>query len=243
MDTWEFYRHILIPAVNKGLIISIQLILPSAALGVILGLLVGAGRAVGPGWLAKILNAYVSVFRGTPLVVQLVMWFYGLPGLALKLEAVLKPCGFPPVWEWLLLSPYAAAVLGFTLCSAAYQSEYIRGAVLSIKKGQFLAARSLGFSNSQAFWAITAPVAVRRALPGCGNEIIYLIKYSSLALVVTVSEITGQARNVASLYFRHLECYLLAALYYLAMVTVATLILHWLEKKLAVPGPEGLNRD
>ncbi|MDR2141514.1 MAG: amino acid ABC transporter permease [Deltaproteobacteria bacterium] len=237
MSTWEFYKEFLIPATNKGLWVSIQLIVPSALLGLILGLLVGAGRAMGPKSLKKALNFYVAVFRGTPLVVQLVMWFYGLPSLALILEGYLKPLGWPPIWQWLLLSPYAAAVLGFTLCSGAYQSEYIRGAILSIKKGQFLAAQALGFSRSQAFWSITAPVALRLAAPGCGNEIIYLIKYSSLALVVTVVEITGQAKMVASLYFRHLECYLLAALYYLAMVTVATLILRWLEKKLAIPEP------
>jgi polar amino acid transport system permease protein len=171
------------------------------------------------------------------------MWFYGLPGLALKLEEIFKPMGFAPFWEWLLLSPVTAAILGFSLCSGAYQSEYIRGAILSIKKGQFLAAQALGFSKSQAFWSITAPVALRRAIPGCGNEIIYLIKYSSLALIVTATEITGQARQVASLYFRHLECYFLAALYYLAMVTVATLLLNYLEKKFAVPGPEGLLRN
>jgi polar amino acid transport system permease protein len=238
MPTWEFYREILIPAVNKGLGLTIGLIAPSAALGVILGLLVGAGRAAGPRGLAKLLNFYVAVFRGTPLVVQLVMWFYGLPSLALAIEGWLRPLGFPPFWRALLLSPYAAAVLGFSLCSGAYQSEYIRGAILSVKKGQFLAAQALGFSRSQAFWSIIAPAAARRALPGCGNEIIYLIKYSSLALVVTAVEITGQAKMVASMHFRHLECYFLAAAYYLAMVTVATAILRFLEKKLAIPGPK-----
>ncbi|MDR2422575.1 MAG: amino acid ABC transporter permease [Deltaproteobacteria bacterium] len=236
MSTWEFYREILIPAVNKGLGLSIGLIVPSAVLGVILGLLVGAGRAVGPKSLSRLLNFYVAVFRGTPLVVQLDMWFYGLPSLALIIESHLKPLGCPPFWRALLLSPFAAAVLGFTLCSGAYQSEYIRGAILSIKKGQFLAAQALGFSRSQAFWSIIAPVAIRRALPGCGNEIIYLIKYSSLALVVTAVEITGQAKMVASMHFRHLECYFLAAAYYLAMVTVATAILRVLEKKMAIPG-------
>ncbi|MDR0549772.1 MAG: amino acid ABC transporter permease [Deltaproteobacteria bacterium] len=237
MSTWQFYWETLIPAVNKGLGLSIALIVPSAVLGLALGLLVGAGRAMGAKkTLGRLLNLYVAIFRGTPLVVQLVMWFYGLPSLALILEGYFKPLGWPPFWRGLLLSPYAAAVLGFTLCSGAYQSEYVRGAILSIKKGQFLAARALGFSKAQAFWSVIAPVALRRALPGCGNEIIYLIKYSSLALVVTAVEITGQAKMVASLYFRHLECYLLAAVYYLALVTVATAILGYLEKKLAVPG-------
>ncbi|MDR1607992.1 MAG: amino acid ABC transporter permease [Deltaproteobacteria bacterium] len=237
MTTWVFYRDILIPSINKGLGLSIALIVPSALLGVTVGVLVGAGRAVGSKTLTKILDFYVALFRGTPLVVQLVMWFYGLPSLALIIEGYFKPLGWPDVWSWLLLSPYVAAVMGFALCSGAYQSEYIRGAILSIKKGQFLAAQALGFTKTQTFWSIIAPVAIRRALPGCGNEIIYLIKYSSLALVVTAVEITGQAKMTASYYFRHLECYLLAALYYLALVTIATFILRAIEKKLAIPGP------
>jgi polar amino acid transport system permease protein len=136
----------------------------------------------------------------------------------------------------LVFSPYVASVVAFTLCSGAYQSEYIRGAILSIRQGQFQAAKSLGFTNSQTFWTITAPVAIRRALHGCGNEIIYLIKYSSLALLVTIQELTGKSNALASFYFRPLECYSLTALYYLALVTVATMFLHWLEKRLYVPG-------
>jgi polar amino acid transport system permease protein len=165
------------------------------------------------------------------------MWYYGLPSLTLLLEPILKPLGWPEfTWRIFLLKPYAAAVLGFSLCSGAYQSEYIRGALLSIRRGQYLAAESLGFTRLQTFWHVTAPMALRRAVPGCGNEIIYLIKYSSLAVLVTLQELTGEAKQIASLYFRHLECYLLVALYYLVLVTIATFLLRRLEKSLAVPG-------
>jgi polar amino acid transport system permease protein len=238
MGTIEFYQSILIPALNKGLLLSVKIIIPSALLGVTIGILVGAGRATGIGWLGKLLNAYVAVFRGTPLVVQLMMWFYGLPTVSLILEAQFGQ-GIHPVSDLFRLSPFVAAVTAFAMCSGAYQSEYIRGAILSIKKGQYLAAQSLGFSRGRAFWYLTVPMAIRRALPGCGNEIIYLIKYSSLAMIVTVSEITGQAKGMASLYFRHFECYFLAALYYLALVTVATWILHLAEKRLSAPFETG----
>jgi polar amino acid transport system permease protein len=237
VDTWEFYGRVLVPALDRGLWLSVKIIVPSALLGVAIGILAGAGRAAGPRWLKRLLDLYVSVFRGTPLVVQLTMWYYGLPSLTFLLEPVLQPLGWPEfTWRIFLLRPYAAAVLAFTLCSGAYQSEYIRGALLSIRRGQYLAAESLGFTRFQTFWHVTAPIALRRAVPGCGNEIIYLIKYSSLAVLVTLQELTGQAKQVASLYFRHLECYLLVALYYLALVTIATFILHRLERRLAIPG-------
>ncbi|MDR0356025.1 MAG: amino acid ABC transporter permease [Deltaproteobacteria bacterium] len=237
MDTWEFYVKSLIPALNQGLLMSVKIIVPSALLGIAIGVLVGAGRAAGPKWLKPLLNAYVSVFRGTPLVVQLTMWYFGLPSVSRWLGGYLGPLGLPEfTWKCLILSPYAAAVVAFCLCSGAYQSEYIRGAILSIRKGQFLAAESLGFTKAQTFWHITAPVAVRRALHGCGNEIIYLIKYSSLAIIVSVMELTGQSKSLGSLYFRNFECYCLTALYYLALVSLATIILHLIEKKLEIPG-------
>jgi polar amino acid transport system permease protein len=234
MGTWEFYRAILIPALNQGLVLSVKIIIPSALLGVAIGVLAGAARASGSRVLSLLFSAYVAVFRGTPLVVQLMMWFYGLPTISLFLEARFGP-GIRPFSDLFRLSPYAAAVTAFAMCSGAYQSEYIRGAILSIRPGQYLAAQSLGFSKGKAFWHLIAPMAARRALPGCGNEIIYLIKYSSLAMIVTVSELTGEAKGIASLYFRHFECYFLAALYYLAIVTAATWILHRLERRMNIP--------
>ncbi|MDR2198783.1 MAG: amino acid ABC transporter permease [Deltaproteobacteria bacterium] len=238
MGTLEFYRLELIPALNRGLILSVQIIVPSALLGILIGVLAGAGRASGRKWLSRLLDFYVGVFRGTPLVVQLMMWFYGLPSVSLFLEAHFGP-EIRPFSDLFRLSPYVASVTAFAMCSGAYQSEYIRGAILSIKKGQYLAAQALGFSKSAAFWHITAPMAFRRALPGCGNEIVYLIKYSSLALIVTITELTGEASSVASLYFRHFECYLLTALYYLALVTIATWLLGLAEKRLALPEEGG----
>ena len=238
MGTWEFYQSVLVPALDRGLWLSVKIIVPSAIFGVIIGILAGAGRAAGPFWLKKLLDLYVSIFRGTPLVVQLFMWYWGIPSAAMFLESLFGMAGNPDsLWRVvLLIKPYPIAVLAFTLCSGAYQSEYIRGALLSVRRGQHLAAESLGMNRLQTFRHITAPIALRRALPGCGNEIIYLIKYSSLAVLITLQELTGQARNVASLYFRHLESYMLFALYYLALVTIATFILRRVEKWLAIPG-------
>jgi len=136
------------------------------------------------------------------------------------------------------MSPFTAAVLGFSLCSGAYHSEYIRGALLSIKRGQMLAAQSLGFNKVQMIFSIILPQAIRRALPGCGNEIIYLIKYSSLAYMITCIELTGQGKILASNSFKYTEVFLMIGACYLVMTSVAALILGRLEDRLRLPGFE-----
>lgn len=213
-----FLLNRLVPALNEGVLISLQLIVPSAVLGLALGVLVGSLRAYGGKVFSPLANGYAALFRGTPLVVQLFILYFGLPNIGIYLD------------------PYPAAVLGFILCSAAYHSEYIRGGLLSIKRGQVLAAQALGFSTFTTLIWIIIPQAFRRALPGCGNEIVYLIKYSSLAYVITCFELTGQAKIVASESFRFSEVFMVVGLYYLAIVTVASFLLQKLEKRLQIPG-------
>ncbi len=212
-----FYQQLL-PSLNRGVMMSIALIVPSAIGGVCIGISVGAIRTFAPILLRKIGDAYAAVFRGTPLVVQLFVLYYGLPNIGIY------------------LSPYAAAVIGFMLCSGAYQSEYVRGALLSIKRGQYFGAQALGFTTFQTVCWIIIPQAVRRAIHGCGNEIIYLIKYSSLAYIVTCMELTGEGNTLATEYFRFTEVFMIIALYYLALVSLAILVLKKIEKQLHVPG-------
>lgn len=197
---------------------SIALIIPSAIGGVIIGILAGSIRTFGGRFIRTCGDAYAAVFRGTPLVVQLFILYFGLPNVGIY------------------LSPYAAAVIGFTLCSGAYQSEYIRGALLSIKRGQYLGAQALGFTSLQSIFWIIIPQAFRRAIHGCGNEIIYLIKYSSLAFIVTCIELTGEGKTIATEYFRFTEVFAVIGLYYLALVSLAILLLKKIEKRLYVPG-------
>ncbi len=208
----------LIPALNEGVLMSLKLIVPAAVLGLALGVVVGSLRAYGGRFLSPLANGYAALFRGTPLVIQLFILYFGLPNIGIYFQ------------------PYTAAVLGFILCSAAYHSEYIRGGLLSIKRGQVLAAQALGFSTFTTLVWIIIPQAFRRALPGCGNEIVYLIKYSSLAYVVTCFELTGQAKIVASETFRFSEVFMVVGVYYLTLVTVASWGLRRLEKRLEIPG-------
>ena len=212
-----FYQELL-TALNRGVLMSLALILPSAIGGVLIGVAAGTLRVYGTAIIKRLGDGYAALFRGTPLVVQLFVLYFGLPNIGLY------------------LSPYAAAVTGFILCSGAYQSEYVRGALLSIKRGQYLGAQALGFSAWQTIGSVVIPQAVRRALHGCGNEIIYLIKYSSLAYVVTCMELTGEGKTIATEYFRFTEVFMVIGLYYLALVTLAMIGLKKIEQRLHIPG-------
>lgn len=208
----------LFTGLNRGLGMSILLIVPSALGGIIIGITAGSVRAFGSRTMAMLGDGYAALFRGTPLVVQLFVLYFGLPNIGIY------------------LSPYWAAVIGFMLCSGAYQSEYVRGALVSIRRNQYLAAEALGFTRVQTLVWVIIPQAMRRALPGCGNEIVYLIKYSSLAYVVTFMELTGEGKTIATEHFRFTEVFLVIGCYYLVLVSVAKIILRKAEQRLHVPG-------
>ncbi|MDO9230438.1 MAG: amino acid ABC transporter permease [Syntrophales bacterium] len=219
-EGWLYIQTEVYPALLKGFWVSLQLIAPSALLGLAIGIMVGVLRIYGNRPVMAAANTFVAIFRGIPLVVQLFIWYFGLPHIGIY------------------LSPFFASVLGFSLCSGAYHSEYIRGALLSIKRGQMLAAQSLGFSKIRMIFSIILPQAIRRALPGCGNEIIYLIKYSSLAYMITCIELTGQGKILASNSFKYTEVFLMIGACYLVMTSVASIILGRVEDRLRIPGFE-----
>ena len=217
-----FWQDILLPALWDGLWVTLQLVVMTAPFGFLLGLLVAISRVYGPiplKWLAKL---YVIFFRGCPLLVLLFILYFGLPSVGI------------------VLGSFLSALIGFILCNSAYNSEYLRGALQSIKRGQLLAARSLGMTKAQGVLYVVVPQALRRALPGVSNEFIYLIKYSSLAYVVAVIELTGAAKIIASRYFMYFEAFAAVGIFYLVIVTIATIGIHLLEKKYAIPGVSGV---
>lgn len=218
MEELLFIRMEVLPALFRGLWVSVQLIIPSALCGLIIGIVIGALRVYGNPLVAAAANGYAIIFRGFPLVIQLFIWYFGLPHIGIY------------------LTPFLASVVGFSLCSGAYHSEYIRGAFLSIKSGQMLAAQAIGFSKLKMILSIILPQALRRAIPGCGNEIIYLIKYSSLAYMITCIELTGEGKIIASETFKYTEIFLIVGVVYLLLTSVATLGLHRLETSLRFPG-------
>jgi polar amino acid transport system permease protein len=218
MDTITFIREILLAPLLEGTIVTLKLIAVSIPLGLFFGILIGTGRVYGNKFISSFCTIYTLFFRGSPLLVQLFILYYGLPSIGI------------------FFSPFVAAVIGFSLCSCAYHSEYIRGALQSIKSGQMMAAEALGMTRFKAILYIILPQALRRAIPGCSNEIIYLIKYSSLAFIVTCVELTGAGKIIASRYFEYTLIFAVVGAIYLLMVSIVTKILNILEKKLEIPG-------
>ncbi|MBW2631372.1 MAG: amino acid ABC transporter permease [Deltaproteobacteria bacterium] len=220
MNELFFLQPEIVSSLIRGLCVSIRLIVPSAVFGLAIGIVVGALRVYGNTFIKAIADGYILIFRGFPLVVQLFIWYFGLPYIGIY------------------LTPFVAAVMGFSLCSGAYHSEYVRGAFLSVKTGQMMAAKALGFSKIKMVLFVTLPQAFRKALPGCGNEIIYLIKYSSLAYMITCIELTGEGKIIASDTFRYTETFMVIGAIYLFLTSVAAWLLHRLEYRLQLPGFE-----
>jgi len=218
METITFIREILLAPLLEGTIVTLKLIAFSIPLGLFFGILIGTGRVYGNKFISSFCTIYTLFFRGSPLLVQLFILYYGLPSIGI------------------FFSPFVAAVIGFSLCSCAYHSEYIRGALQSIKSGQMMAAEALGMTRFKAILYIILPQALRRAIPGCSNEIIYLIKYSSLAFIVTCVELTGAGKIIASRYFEYTLIFAVVGAIYLLIVSIVTKVLNILEKKLEIPG-------
>ncbi len=214
----SFVFDSLLPKLNRGALVSLQLIVPSAVLGFMGGVFLGALRVFAPAPVKRLGDIYTALFRGVPLVVQLMLVYFALPRMGI------------------FFSPMGAAITCFVLCSTAYHSEYVRGALLSIRVGQMRAGMALGMSRATMIWSVVIPQALRRALPGCGNEIIYLIKYSSLASLITCIELTGEGKNLAGYTYRYSEIFMIVGAYYLLFTTLASILLGWLERKFYIPG-------
>jgi polar amino acid transport system permease protein len=213
-----FITEILLPALWAGLKITVQLIIIAAPFGLLLGIAVAVGRHYGGFALSSLCKLFVYFIKGCPLLLLLFILYFGLPSIGITFTA------------------FTAAVIGFIGCNAAYSSEYIRGAILSVKDGQIIAAQALGMTRFQTILNIVLPQALRRAIPGLSNEFIYLIKYSSLAYMLTLIELSGAGKLVATKYFIYTETFMVVGIIYLFLVTITTIAVSILEKRVAVPG-------
>lgn len=202
------------PLLWAALVFTAPLTLLSFALGLTVGLGAALARLFGPAWLSAIVRFYVWVIRGTPLLVQLFLIFYGLPAIGIVLDA------FP------------AALIGFTLNVGAYTSEIIRAVISSVPKGQWEAAYSIGMSWSQAMRRTILPQAARVAVPPLSNTFISLVKDTSLAAAITVPELFQAAQRIVATTYEPLILYVQAALIYLAMSSVLSALQVRLEKRL-----------
>ncbi|AHF75885.1 Polar amino acid ABC transporter inner membrane protein [Sodalis praecaptivus] len=219
---FEFLRDTLMQLL-PGVPLTLELAIGSVALGFFLALLLALMRLSGVWILDTIARLYVFAFRGSPLLVQMFLIYYGLGQFPAVRESVLWP---------ILREPYWCALLSLTLCTAAYASEIIRGGLLSVPGGHIEAAYACGMTRQKVFRRIILPVAMRQALPAYGNEMISMVKSTSLASIITLMEITGIAAGIIAETYRALEVFLVAGALYLAINLVLTRLLQWLEYRL-----------
>ncbi len=201
-----------------GLVFTIPLTLITFVLGLLLGLITAVTRLFGPPPLVAVARFYVWVIRGTPLLVQLFVIFYGLPSLGILLDA------FP------------AAVIGFTLSVGAYTSEIIRAVISSVPKGQWEAAYSIGMNWRQAMSRTILPQAARVAVPPLSNTFISLVKDTSLAAAITVPELFQAAQRIVATTYEPLILYIEAAIIYLVLSTFLSTLQGYLERRFARSG-------
>jgi polar amino acid transport system permease protein len=218
-----------LPALAAGAYMTLILTIVSIALGFVIAVPVSVARVYGR-WTAWLSLGFTELIRGTPLLAQLFVLYYGLP-LATEIR-MLPFVGTGPIPG----QAFWVAIIGFTINSAAYQAEYIRSALLSVDRGQLVAGRSLGLSQIDAIRYVVLPQALRYAIPGWSNELVYLIKYSSLAAFITVPELFEVARTIASQNFKYTALFTLVGLMYLAIIITASNVMTAVEERVHIPG-------
>ncbi|KXS37785.1 amino acid ABC transporter permease [Modicisalibacter tunisiensis] len=207
-----------LPELLKGVPITLSLWIIAIVLGFFIGLALAWARVYGNRFWYALSTAYVELFRGTPMLVQMFFIYLGLPQIGIVFDA------------------FTSAVIAITLNSAAYQAEYFRGSVLSVPRGQMVAARACGMSQWQAIRYIVLPQALRRVLPQWSNEAIIELKFTSIAYTIGVVEITARASDIGSRTLEFFQIFLLAGFIYLALTSSVASFLNWVERRYYVPG-------
>jgi cystine transport system permease protein len=204
-----------LPLLMQGLAITLFLGVVSFMLGSVIGFLLTVARLFGGPILHAVAVAYISLIRGTPILVQILIVYFGLPQIGIQLDAI------------------PSAVLALSLHAAAYLAEDFRAGFLAVQKGQWEAGYTLGMSFTQALRRVILPQALRIITPPVGSRFITLMKDTSLASVVTVVELTRVAESVGSATFRYMEMFIIVALIYWVVNTLLSLGQAGLERRLA----------
>jgi len=206
------------PELFKGLVVSLELSVGALLLGLVIGLPMALMRTYGKGIVKAFAVGYIELIRGTPMIVQLFLIYYGLPDLGILLDRV------------------PAAIIALGINSSAYQAEYFRGAILSIDEGQGLAAQALGMTKRQAILNIILPQALRLVIPPWSNEVIYMVKYTSVAFLIAVPELMARGKMIISQTFKPLETLFWVGVIYIIVLSIIAKVVDIIEKKLAIPG-------
>ena len=202
--------------------ITVKLLAFSLAIGLLIGLFFAILRLNKNIIINKFAYGYSYLFRGTPLLVQIYIIYFGLGQIEFIRSTFL----------WVILKePFWCAIIAFALNTGAYTSEILRSAFQTIKPGVIEAGKSLGISNKIIFYKIQIPIAIRQSLPAYGNEIILMLKGTSLASTVTIMDLTGVAKHIISTTFKPVEVFILAGSIYLFMTFIVHNIIKFLERK------------
>jgi len=220
MDELTLFLQRVTPQFIEGTKITIQLTLVALSLGAVMGLPAALARVYGAPWLRRLAMTYIELFRGTPLLVQLFVVYYGLPDVGIT------------------LSRFGAAYLTLGLNSGAYQAEYFRGALQAIGSGQMTAARAIGMTKVKAIRHIIIPQALRLALPAWSNEAIAMVKYTAIVFLIAVPDLMTKAKLLSGRYFNPIPVYISVAVIYIILVAIATFIMRNIERRLETPGLE-----
>ena len=210
------------PKLLSAAVITLKLLSVSLIIGLFIGLFFAILRLNKNIFINKFAYGYSYVFRGTPLLVQIFIIYFGLGQIEYLRSTVL----------WVILKePYWCAIIAFALNTGAYTSEILRSAFQTIKPGIVEAGKSLGISNKVIFYKIQIPIAIRQSLPAYGNEIILMMKGTSLASTVTLMDLTGVAKYIISTTFKPIEVFIVAGGIYLFMTFIIHNMIKFLEKK------------
>ena len=210
------------PKMLGAAVITVKLLAFSLAIGLLIGLFFAVLRLNKNIFINKFAYGYSYLFRGTPLLVQIYIIYFGLGQIEFIRSTFL----------WVILKePFWCAIIAFALNTGAYTSEILRSAFQTIKPGVIEAGKSLGISNKIIFYKIQIPIAIRQSLPAYGNEIILMLKGTSLASTVTIMDLTGVAKHIISTTFKPVEVFILAGSIYLFMTFIIHNFIKFLEIK------------
>lgn len=201
-----------LPTMLKASITTIELVVLSCALGLVLGVILGLMRSSKYLWIKTLPFLYIFFFRGTPLLIQIFLIYQGLGQFDAIKDSFL--------WEPIFKQAYWCAIIAFTLNTAAYIAEIVRGAITAIPKGELEAADAIGMSKFQKIHRIMLPRAFGIMIPAYSNEVIFILKGSALAASITITELTLTAKNLAAKNYLHIEMYAAAGVIYLLLAWI-----------------------
>jgi len=225
MEAWQTIAENL-PLYFRGVLVTLQLLAISLALGLLIAVPLGVLRAMQNPWVWRPVWVYTYLFRGTPMLVQLFLIYYGLG----QFEAVRESFA----WAW-LQDAWFCACLAFVLNTAAYTTEIIAGSIKSLPAGEIEAAKAYGMGRLTMMRRIVLPAALRRALPAYGNEAIFMLHGTSLAMLVTIADVTGVAKRIYATHYIPFEAYITAGVFYFALTLTLVGIFRWAEDRYLKP--------